>query len=450
MKIHHKIISPFILLFAFLIVGSALVSISVFSRNIEKETRDRTFQIANAISKSGFVLDSGFLLSVKQVVQADFITYTKDGLVLTTTLSLNSAETAKILNKLTKGTEGGISINGDDYRYFSLKLNNPLMPAGSAVAVFISAEKLIKAKRELSERVAIYSVIAFLLVGALGYGISRTIVRPLQELVNGTKRVAEGDLNLSLSVISNDEVGILTRAFNEMIGRLKVSEEKLIEAEKHATIAYLSRSVAHEIRNPLSSIKLLVQLIGNKTSHDDKIRAQVQAILGEIDRLDLITGGFLNFGNPMELCKSLQDIHKIIEDVLFIMEAKLKHQKIDLKREYDANIPVMNVDADRLKQVIFNLVLNSMDAMPDGGSIQIKTLMEGTSIKIEVQDVGQGLLLNDSDDAFTPLVTTKKGGMGMGLPVSRNIIEAHGGSLRLISGAGGTTTIVGLPLKETV
>ncbi|HKZ71750.1 MAG TPA: ATP-binding protein [Nitrospirota bacterium] len=443
MRIQHKIVIPFTLLFAFLILAAALLSISIFSRSMEREAGDRLRHVANALSESGFILDAGFLSSVKQVVQVDFIISTGEGRVLTTTLPPGASE--KIIEKLQRGAEGIVSIEGSDYRYISHPLHNPMMPSVSAITVLTSAEKLRKARTEFSKTVALLSLIAIFLVGVVGYGISLNITRPLQNLVQGTKRLAAGDLNVSVSRVSPDEVGALTQAFNEMTERLKVSEKRLIESEKQATVSHLAASVAHEIRNPLSSIKLLVQLIGQRESQDDMIRMQVQAILGEIDRMDLIIGGLLDLGRPMELHRSPQDLNAIIKDVLFIMDAQFRHHKIEVVRGLDDHLSRLNIDPDRIKQVVFNLVLNAMDAMPNGGRLQVFTKRSGTGARIEIGDSGQGMSFEDTEKAFAPFVTTKKSGIGMGLPLSRSIIETHGGVLKLVSGGEGTRAIIDLP-----
>lgn len=443
MRIQHKIVIPFTLLFAFLILAAALLSISIFSRSMEREAGDRLRQVANALSESGFIIDTGFLLSVKQVVQADFITYTEDGRIVTTTLPPGASE--KIIGTLQKDPEGIVPIERRDYRYISHPIHNRMMPSVSSIAVLTSTEKLRRARTEFSKTVALLSLIAIVLVGVVGYGISLNITRPLQNLVQGTKRLAAGDLNVSVTTVSPDEVGALTQAFNEMTERLNISEKRLIESEKQATVSHLAASVAHEIRNPLSSIKLLVQLIGQRESQDDMIRMQVQAILGEINRMDLIIGGLLDLGRPMELHRSPQEINAIIEDVLFIMDAQFRHHKIEVVRSLDEHLYGLNIDPDRIKQVIFNLVLNAMDAMPNGGRLQVTTRSSGTAARIEIGDSGHGMSFEDTEKAFVPFVTTKKSGMGMGLPLSRSIIEAHGGVLKLVSGGEGTRAVIDLP-----
>jgi signal transduction histidine kinase len=306
-----------------------------------------------------------------------------------------------------------------------------------------STSELRDAKRELTRKVILLSVVAILIVGVVGYWIARGITKPLQNLVNGTRKLADGDLDVQVPVARGDEVGTLGAAFNEMVSRLRISEERRLVAEKQAMVGRLAASVAHEIRNPLSSIKLLVQLLGEKEVQGMNKR-RVDAILGEIQRLDLIVGDFLDLGRPLELRRSLRDLHPIIEEILLIMEAQLGHHKIKVIREFDPRLPPFAVDSDRLKQVIFNLILNAMEAMPEGGRMEIRTGITGVMVRVEILDSGKGVPFEDVEKAFSPFMTSKKEGMGMGLYVARSIVEAHGGTLRLVSGKSGTRAVMEL------
>jgi signal transduction histidine kinase len=441
MKIQHKIVIPYVFLLSILILSITFLSLSVFSEKMDREARERASQVAETLSGSGFVLDAGFLSSVKKVARVDLLTYTSGGITLATTLPRHM--TRDMMNPFREKSEGVVFIGGNPYRYITLPLRNPMMPPDSAVAVLTSTAELREAKRELTRKMALLSVVAILIVGVVGYWIARGITRPLQNLVNGTRKLAEGDLNVQVPVAGEDEVGRLGSAFNEMVSRLRNSEERHLSAEKQAMVGRLAASVAHEIRNPLSSIKLLVQLLGEKEVQGMN-KSRVDAILGEIQRLDLIVGDFLDLGRPLELRRSLRDLHSIIEEILLIMEAQLGHHKIEVIREFEPRLPPIAVDSDRLKQVIFNLILNAMEAMPVGGRMEIRTGINGV-VRVEILDSGKGVPFEDVEKAFSPFMTTKKEGMGMGLYVARSIVEAHGGTLRLLSGKSGTRAVMELP-----
>ncbi|MBI4714511.1 MAG: HAMP domain-containing protein [Nitrospirae bacterium] len=444
MKIQHKIVIPFVFLLSALILSSAFLSFAVFSGKMDREARERIFQTARSLAGTGFILDSGFLTSVKQVVGAEFVVYTGEGKVLTSTLS--GVALLPLIQEFKKREEGFVTVSGLPHRYVSRPLHNPLMPPGSALAVLTSTAEIREVRRELAGKLILLSAAAILIVAVVGYGIGRGITRPLQNLVNGTRKLADGDLEVRVPEAGRDEVGLLSSAFNEMVSRLRVSETKRLEAEKQAAVGRLAAAVAHEIRNPLSSIKLLVQLLGSGDRRDVTAGSRIDAILGEIQRVDLIVGELLDLGKPLELRCSPRDLREIVRDVLLIMEAQLGHHKIRLAIDLDPDpdLPPLEVDADRLKQVIFNLLLNAMEAMPEGGDLHVR-LRGGDPVRLEIADTGMGIPFEDPEQAFAPFVTTKKDGVGMGLSVARNIVEAHGGRLRLLREEKGTRAVIELP-----
>ncbi len=157
-----------------------------------------------------------------------------------------------------------------------------------------------------------------------------------------------------------------------MTKELKLSRDKLVQSEKLAAVGKLAAGIAHEIRNPLTSMKMIIQLLRKKVQHDESAKESIQIILNEIDRLELIVSGFLDFAKPMELSLKPAKITDVISEVLKLMQDNLRHRKIMLVEKFDDKLPEIMLDENRMKQVFMNIILNSMQAMPDGGMITIQ------------------------------------------------------------------------------
>ncbi|MDO9289082.1 MAG: ATP-binding protein [Thermodesulfovibrionales bacterium] len=305
-------------------------------------------------------------------------------------------------------------------------------------------------------------IIGSLVVFALGIGMAMFLswryTRPIHDVVSAAKRVAAGDLSQTLTTKQKDEIGELTQSFNFMVQKLREQrnlEEKLREAEHLSGIGQLSRSMAHEIRNPLNFISLSVDHIkekyvpdGNKESAE-KFRALISSIKQEIQRLNRLVENFLDYGKPMRLNLQKVDIDKLLEDIIGIIWAKAEAEKINIVKDYGP-LPVLNIDPELIKTCIFNVILNAFQAMPDGGTLTIKTGARDGILSIYISDTGIGVANDDLSKVFDPFFTTKKNGLGIGLALTRRVVEEHGGKVSLHSIVGkGSEVKIALPIQQT-
>lgn len=305
-------------------------------------------------------------------------------------------------------------------------------------------------------------IIGSLLVFALGIGIAMFLswryTKPIHDVVSAAKRVAAGDLNQTLTTEQKDEIGDLTQSFNFMVQKLREQrrlEEKLREAEHLSGIGQLSRSIAHEIRNPLNFINLSIDHIKEKYSPDgnnenaEKFRALISSIKQEIQRLNRLVEDFLDYGKPMKLNLQEVDIGKLLEDMIGIIWAKAEAEKINIVKEYGP-LPVLNIDPELIKTCIFNVILNAFQAMPDGGALTIKTESRDGRLSICISDTGIGVANEDLPKVFDPFFTTKRNGLGIGLALTRRVVEEHGGKVSIRSVVGkGSEVKIALPLQQT-
>ncbi|MBU4320009.1 MAG: two-component sensor histidine kinase, partial [Nitrospinae bacterium] len=257
---------------------------------------------------------------------------------------------------------------------------------------------------------------------------------------------------------SKDEIGELTQSFNFMVQKLREQrqmEEKLREAEHLSGIGQLSRSIAHEIRNPLNFISLSVDHIKEKFSPDGNIDAEkfhslISNIKQEIQRLNKLVEEFLDYGKPLKLNLQKADIGKLLEGIIEIIWAKAEAEKINIIKDCDF-LPSLNIDPDLIKTCVFNVVLNAFQAMPDGGALTIKTEPVEGMISIIISDTGKGIPEDELPKVYEPFYTTKRNGLGLGLAMTKRVVEEHGGKVSIHSIAGdGSTVVITLPVINKV
>lgn len=294
---------------------------------------------------------------------------------------------------------------------------------------------------------AIYAPIAALSI-AVGIYLSRKLTTPLLQLVDGTKRVAEGDWDHRVAVTSNDEVGELVSAFNSMIATLKEKRDQVIALEKMAVWREIARVLAHEIKNPLTPIQLTVQQMKDKYSGDDDSYRQLLAecsdiVNDEIESLRGLVREFSEFARMPKLNPAPGNLNEMVEEV-----CKLYGDR-NLKIELDGSMPESNFDFEKMRRVLINLIENGFDSVleKNGGVLQIQTKGENGYAAIRVSDNGGGIPPDLIDKIFEPYFSTKKSGMGLGLAIVKRIIDEHGGKILVKSSAGaGTQFEVQLPL----
>lgn len=283
--------------------------------------------------------------------------------------------------------------------------------------------------------------------------ISKQLARPLAFIQRGLNKISEGNLNTTIPVKSDDEIGNLARAYNQMVFRLKQLQTELAKAEREAAWKEMAQQVAHEIKNPLTPMKLNVQHLERQLASTDynpeelkaRIKDIISNIIEQIQSLNSIASDFSKFAQPVEedfstvnlnaLLKSVSDLYQHDEDVRIIN---------DLPKN---EITVQGAE-DELKRVIINMVKNAYEAIPEEGRIVLRLFQKQQHAFIEIEDTGSGIREEDKPDIFVPNFSTKSSGTGLGLAICKKVVEAHHGSISFASVEGeGTTFIIKLPLN---
>lgn len=288
-------------------------------------------------------------------------------------------------------------------------------------------------------------ILSELIAIAVSIFMARLLARPIKTLAHRIRMVADGDFGHRIETARRDEIGRLIESFNEMSERLKKAKSR----ERLSAIGETASWIAHELRNSLVSIKSFVQLFPRRHKEKDFVDRFSKLIPEEVARWEHMLKELSDFSSNSELSMEEADLKDIMNGMLDIMEDRFIEKNINVRYGLDTESVCMSCDPDRLKQVFMNLIINSINAMPKGGSLIISLSSEGKNAEIRITDTGKGINPNALEKIFEPFYTTEKGGMGLGLTISRRIIEQHGGAIYAESETGkGTTVTVRLPLLE--
>lgn len=240
----------------------------------------------------------------------------------------------------------------------------------------------------------------------------------------------------------------------EDVTEKRSKEARLRRAENLAALTTLAAGVAHEIKNPLGSIGIHIQLIQKemgkkKTIKSETVKEYLDVITEEVDRLNRIVVDFLFAVRPMNTNLEEKNINKVVKEILNFVQYELKESGIELKIKLSESLPKIKIDEKYIKQAILNLVKNSLYAMPNGGLLTVETLEVGGSVLLKLTDTGSGISEELMDKIFEPYFTTKDFGTGLGLTLVYKIMKEHLGEISVNSKEGeGTTFTLSFPIPQ--
>ncbi|GKT09768.1 ATP-binding protein [Desulforhabdus sp. TSK] len=313
-------------------------------------------------------------------------------------------------------------------------------------------------------------VMAVCLVPA--YVLSRRVAKPIIEVAYAARRLAEGELDRRIHFSSGDEVGVLAQSFNIMAHQLSQSittlrrkeeslqkaynelmamQAQLVQSEKMAAIGELVASVAHEMRNPLSSVKLNVQILGRSLTLDSVLYEHYAIALHQVAQMEKMFSDLLNYSRPLILQVSPVSMQELLKNCLQSMDQDFLTRRIEVRMNTSGSLPLVMIDSDKIQQVLSNVLRNAIEASVEGGAIEVSLSVSTTEnqeyVVITVADHGAGIAQRHLKTVFQPFFTTKQKGTGLGLCIVKKIVDAHGGEIELTSEEGrGTTVKLAFPL----
>jgi signal transduction histidine kinase len=236
--------------------------------------------------------------------------------------------------------------------------------------------------------------------------------------------------------------------------RAREAQRRTRELEHLAYVGTLTGGLAHEIRNPLSTLTLNLQLLREDLDRpgaetDPRILRRLDTLEQEVKHLQQILDDFLRFAGKYEVHLTVQPLNPVLEDLAAFYQERLQRASIQVRTTFAEGLPEVAFDAPRLKQAVSNLILNAEAAMPQGGDLMIRTEADPHGIRLHVTDTGVGIAPEDMDRIFDPYYSTRPGGTGLGLPTVRRIVQEHGGALEVHSEVGrGTRFTIHLPAAD--
>lgn len=280
----------------------------------------------------------------------------------------------------------------------------------------------------------------------VGILTSDLLVRPLRALTQGVRAIAAGDFGQRVSAGGGREIVELANGFNgmaEQLGKLQELEAELRRRDRLSALGQAAMVIAHEVRNPLGIIKTSTEVVRNRTKLGGAEEKMLGYVIDEVRRIETLVRDFLDFAQPKSPVKVELPLRSVIDRVGAIAAPEFSRQKVRLVIEDSSDGATVLGDPDQLYQACLNLVLNAIDAMPDGGKIQASVSAAGETVSLTIRDEGPGVPAAIHDEIFNPFFTTKAKGTGLGLAKVQAVAEAHGGSTSCICqpGQGAAFTI---------
>jgi two-component system sensor histidine kinase HydH len=342
-------------------------------------------------------------------------------------------------------------------RLTAIKLLASELQKFNAQQVVESESERLRSLQQMSAGLAVIGVMGAVSGLVLGYGLARGLRQTIHQLLIRVQ-VASDRLGQELPPVEwqrngkreEDGTQELVHQVEQVVEKLQQKETEIRRAERLAALGQLAAGIAHEIRNPLTSIKLLVQTTRNDPEAGGLTDDDLRLIEEEIRRMERSLQTFLDYARPPQIQRAACDLPVIIQDGLSLLRGRAEQQGVTIHFEPPVQPVVIEADGEQLRQVIVNLALNAIDAMPHGGTLDLELRSrESDAIELSVTDTGQGIAADILPRLFEPFATGKKTGLGLGLVVVRRIVEDHGGVVRGSNlPGGGARFVVVLPVKK--
>ena len=450
LRLHHRIVIPFAVVALVAISASAFLALSQVSKAFEARIQSQILNTSEVISRGGFAFSPAILRSVKSITGADVVTFDADGSLLSSTIepgrgdliqAVTTAAAAREARAADRPLVSEIDCDAPCFASYRQVVGRP----GALVAVVAETTEVTAAIRSVARTILLTSLASLAALVLVSQLVARRVTAPLDQLVRFAQDTSSGNRGRARS--GDDEVGRLGQAFNEMMDRLDASQSALVRSEKLALAGLLAARVAHDIRNPLASMKIQAQLLESRVKGDPRSGTLVNAVLDDIGQVESVIRDLIELARPGEVRRMPADLNALLRTVLRQIDARLLHRKVGVEMALADRLPLVNIDPERFSQALLNVIVNAVDAMPNGGMLDVRTRATGDHVVLEIEDDGIGIDPEILDRVFDPFVSSKPGGVGLGLVNARAVVESHGGRIALTPRQPrGTRAMMTLPL----
>ncbi len=435
LRLHHRIVIPFAVVALIATAASAFLALSVVSRAFETRLLGQILNIADVISRGGFAFNPAIIRSVKAITGADVVTFDEAGTVISTTVEPSRDEIILAVTRSPavaearaaglRGLVRQMTCDAPCYVAYRPIADRP----GVLLAIVAERAESAAAVRAVARAIllgALASTAALVLVSQL---VARRVTAPIDQLVRFSQEVGGGTSRRAKE--GDDDVGRLGRAFNTMLDRLDESKVLKVRNEKLALAGLFAARVAHDIRNPLASMKINAQMLESALKGDPRSGALVNATLHDISQIESVIRDLIELARPGDLRRVPADLNAVIRAVVRQLDARLTHRRVLTTLILPDRLPPVLLDPERFAQVLVNVFVNAIDAMPNGGMLTVSTRSDRADCTIEVDDDGVGIDPNMVARVFDPFVSTKPEGVGLGLVNAKAVVEGHGGRIAI-------------------
>jgi len=411
----------------------------------ERLVREVARNTARFVHERHLPFSDALMNSLSEMFGMNFATIRlSDGRVLGSSLPPQAAD--ELQSQIARiGSKGAVVLDERNYLVESHQISrkNPRTGLNEQLQLcaLASHEQFQDARDKTFDRIAGLGIPAVLAASILAVGLSLTITNPIGKLAGEMDRLAEGETDESAREGHRaafrkygsggpTEIASLTASFGHLLERLDEARSQLARSERLAALGRIAAGVAHELRNPLSGIKMNVRVLKDELADRGVTDGSADLILREIDRMDLYLKELMGLSSANTDNAGPVDLGELVRSAVSLMSGRCKHAGIEIRFEDQTSAATINADGDQIRQVIINLIVNAIEAMPGGGGItlQVET-SEAGEVRLWVRDTGPGVQTDEGSDVFELFTSTKGDNAGMGLYISKRIIAANGGRI---------------------
>ena len=431
------------------------------SRLLDTRLEREAVRISGILYEYRFALNPVYLKRLGKVIEGRIAVLDRSGNIIAA--SFDEAETADFLLYVDP-VEIGKKHSDEDQEQLIMKIdrNNRSFLLASRrlffsdahesilIAILTPLDDLQSAKYQTALRTFLSGTLALIIAFVAAGFVLKKISVTVRDILNVTDRIASGDFMCKALLSDISELNTLALSINRMSDKLSAYEKELVDSTRLLSANKITAAMAHEIKNPLSSMKMLAQIIQKRFEYDREGMEMTTAFIKEINRVDTLVSDLRTLSGSAKYLFSMVLARQPLDEVLLVINPKLDHLNIRLETSMDKDLPKIRMDKDKIKQVLWNLMMNAVESMPQGGMIKVCVMQDDIKEYIEysVKDSGSGIDPELMADIFTPFFTTKTEGIGIGLHISREIALSHGGKIRLHPTGEGTTAVLLIPINH--
>jgi len=432
LTLRRKLILATVALSALVAGGVGAGASWVAGRRAEERVRAEISRTAAVVVSGGFLWQKEALRQVARFLGAEVVTLRPGGEVAVTTAAPGrDAVLHAALRGLDAGPEGAPFVHEvrieDGAATVALVV---VPPFDDRLALVYPRHVLSEARAEALVPGLVAGGLGVLVAALAGALLARGVVRPIERLSQVARRIEAGDREARLDMVrTGDELEALAGALERMVAGLRAAEARAHEAERLAALGRIMAGLAHEIKNPLAAVRMTVELLLERSRGAEEKEA-LSLVLEEVERLTLFSAKLLTYAKEPVVTPRPAPLAPIVRDTARLLGRQLAHGGARLALDLDGDAPDALVDEVAFRHVVLNLLLNAMEAMPEGGAVRVSVASEEGWAALAVEDDGPGVAPDDAARLFTAFFSRKPGGTGLGLSMCRTLVQAHGGTIR--------------------